>query len=101
MTDGGYDYTHDSKGVPTNDSGGNANGLNSADQAVAICSNMKSSGIQVYTVGFNLQGNQTATSTLQACASDAAKFYDATDGARLRAAFRDIALKVSSLRLTN
>ncbi len=36
---------------------------------------------------------QTAIDTLNLCASDPTKFYNAESGAQLRQAFRDIALK--------
>lgn len=100
MTDGEYNYTYDSKGFPTDASGNNGNGQSSAAQAVAVCQQMKSNGIEVYTVGFDLGGNQTAISTLQSCATDSTKAYNADNGEQLKAAFRDIALKVSSLYLT-
>jgi len=35
------------------------------------------------------------------CATDASHYYDATTDVALQAAFRDIALKISTLRLTN
>jgi Flp pilus assembly protein TadG len=100
MTDGEYNFTYDNDGIPTNYSHGNANGNSSAGQAIAICNQMKQSGIKVYTVGFDLGGNQTAINTLQTCATDPSKFYNAKDGAQLKLAFRDIALKVSQLHLT-
>jgi hypothetical protein len=61
---------------------------------------MKTKGVTVYTVGFALGGNQTAISTLNQCATDAGKFYNADDGEELKEAFRDIALKISKLYLT-
>jgi hypothetical protein len=57
-------------------------------------------GITVYTVGFALGGNTTAINTLRNCASDTSKFYEADNGEALRAAFRDIALQVAKLRLS-
>jgi von Willebrand factor type A domain len=101
MTDGAFNFTHDSKGVATAATGGNANGLSSADQAIAVCRDMKRNGIQVYTVGINLNADETAINTLTACASDVSKFYDASGGSQLKAAFRDIALHVSALRLAS
>jgi Flp pilus assembly protein TadG len=101
MTDGAFNFTHDSNGIATAETGGNANGVSSADQAIAVCSDMKRNGIQVYTVGFDIRADQTAINTLMACASDTSKFYDATDGSKLKAAFRDIALHVSALHLAN
>ncbi len=100
MTDGEYNFTYDSQGIPTNESGGNANGSSSATQALAICNQMKQSGIDVYTVGFDLGGNNTAINTLKNCATDQSKFYNADDGTALKNAFRDIALKISTLYLS-
>ena len=100
MSDGEYNYTYDTKGFPTDVSGSNGNGVSSAAQAVAICQQMKAQNIEVYTVGFDLGGNQTAINTLKNCATDATKAYNADNGEQLKAAFRDIALKVSQLYLT-
>ena len=102
MTDGEYNYTYDNQGIPTSSkgSGGNANGNSSAGQAIAICNQMKNDGIDVYTVGFALDDNQTAINTLKNCASDSSKAFLADDGEQLKAAFRAIALKISTLYLT-
>ncbi len=102
MTDGEYNYTYDNQGIPTSSkgSGGNANGNSSAGQAIAICNQMKNDGIDVYTVGFALDDNQTAINTLKNCASDTSKAFLADDGEQLKAAFRAIALKISTLYLT-
>jgi hypothetical protein len=50
-------------------------------------------------VGF--QVSSAARTFLTACATDASHYYDATTEVALQAAFRDIALKISTLRLTN
>jgi hypothetical protein len=60
---------------------------------------MKAKGITVYTVGFQLD-TPTAEDTLKECASGPDKFYKAEDGEQLRLAFRDIALRLASLRLS-
>lgn len=96
MTDGEYNSTVGTNGVE----GGNGNGSSSSGQAIAICNQMKQDKITVYTVGFDLGNNSTAINTLKNCATDASKAYVADSGEKLRAAFRDIALKVSSLYLT-
>ena len=96
MTDGVY-----------NTSGGTQYGDNSSqsktisNNAVSICDNMKDTGIIVYSVGFALGGNKLATSTLKSCATSTAHFYDTTTGDELRQAFRDIALKISTLRIAS
>ena len=61
---------------------------------------MKAKGIVVYTIGFQLGGNQTAIDTLNQCATEPGKFYTADDGTQLQQAFRDIALKLTSLYLS-
>ena len=92
MTDGEYNIEYQSL----------SNG-SSTTQARTLCDNMKKAGvaIEIYTVGFQLGGNQTAITTLSQCATDSAHFYNTSTGDELKQAFRDIALKISTLRLTN
>lgn len=101
MTDGEYNSEHDSQGITVGDpgSGSSVNGDNSPVQAKALCKSMKDNGIEVYTVGFDLGSNATAIDTLSTCATDAQHFYNSSTGDALRAAFRDIALKISTLYL--
>ena len=72
-------------------------------QATALCTAMKApvngGKIEVYTVGF--QVSSAAKTFLTNCATDASHYYDATTEVALQAAFRDIALKIATLRLTN
>lgn len=104
MTDGEYNTQYTSAGI---DDGSwsltycpnAANGCSSA-QAVALCAAMKDKGIEIYTVGFQLGGSQIATDTLSSCATDANHFYNSSTGDALKAAFRDIALKISTLYLS-
>lgn len=104
MTDGEYNTQYTSAGV---DDGSYsltycpqaANGCSGA-QAVAQCKAMKDKGIEIYTVGFQLGGSQFAIDTLSSCATDANHFYNSSTGDALKAAFRDIALKISSLYLS-
>ena len=53
----------------------------------------------MFTVGF--QVSSAAKTFLTSCATDASHYYDATTDVALQAAFRDIALKIATLRLTN
>ena len=69
-------------------------------RAVAICNAMKAKSITVYTVGFDLDSNP-AKNMLKNCATSNDHYYDTSGGDALKAAFRDIALKISKLRLTN
>lgn len=74
-------------------------GQNSATQARELCENMKAKGIVVYTVGFELSRGSTAKETLRQCATSSEHFYDADDAEALKLAFRNIALKISTLRI--
>ncbi len=96
MSDGVYNTTG---GVQYGDSSSQAKTI--SNNAVSICTNMKNTGIIVYSVGFALGGNQLATNTLKNCATSTAHFYDTTTGDQLRQAFRDIALKISTLRIAS
>lgn len=104
MTDGEYNTQYTSKGVSDGSNSltycpNAANGVCSSAQAIEQCKGMKAKGIEVYTVGFQLD-NQTAKDTLSACATDVNHFYNSTTGDALKAAFRDIALKISTLYLS-
>lgn len=114
MTDGEYN-TQYCKGVESKDSPSpaspdincNAENGSSATQFKELCKAMKSplgSGnaakIEVFTVGFAID-DATTKSNLKTCATDDNHYYDATTGDALKAAFRDIALKISTLRLTH
>lgn len=74
-------------------------GSDSTTQARAICDNMKASGVTVYSVGFEISVGSTPDLTMQYCAKDSSHYYNASDGEALKLAFRDIALKISTLRL--
>ena len=108
MTDGEYNTAHCNGVLSSNSAANNqkrincnANNAISDTQADQLCTAMKNgTGITVYTVGFALGGNSTAINTLRACASDETKFYNAEDGEALRLAFRDIALQIAKLRLS-
>ncbi len=101
MTDGEYNTEYDTNGIATGSTGaGGAVNSDSNTQARALCDGMKAKGITVYTVGFALGGNQTAIDTLNYCATTPGHFYNAANADGLKQAFRDIALKISSLYLS-
>jgi Flp pilus assembly protein TadG len=102
MTDGEYNTEYDKDGVKVGSTGaGSAANGDSTTQARALCAAMKQNGLTVYTVGFDLGGKTSESyQTLYQCASDPNKFYSADDGEQLKQAFRDIALKLSSLYLS-
>lgn len=86
MTDGDYNTAYE-----------NGNGSSNA-QAKQLCKNMKKEGITVYTVGFMV--SDKAKKFLEECASSESHFYNATDGDKLKLAFRSIAFNVAQLRLS-
>lgn len=102
MTDGEYNSERDSVGLPVGavGAGQSANSKTSSDQAVELCKSMKADGIEVYTVGFDLGGNQRAIETLSSCASDSHHSYLVADSEALQVAFKDIAIKLSELHLS-
>jgi len=108
MTDGEFNTAY-CNGVISKDSGiynipaadrinCNATNGSSDSQALKLCDKMKKAGIEVYTVGF--QAGYAANQMLNQCATEPGKAYVAENGEQLRDAFRDIALKLSSLYLS-
>lgn len=102
MTDGDYntEYWNGVEAKTSNGADANYNPNNGASelQAPQLCTAMKAKGIEVFTVGF--QVSTTAKALLMNCATDASHYYDATSGDALKQAFRDIALKISTLRIS-
>jgi Flp pilus assembly protein TadG len=97
MTDGAFNAFRSSK---------DENATVISNNAKQLCTNMKAQGIEIYTVGFAL--NQlTATERpiaedmLKSCGTDISHFYSSLTVSELQTAFRDIALKVTPVRLTH
>lgn len=65
-----------------------------------LCATAKANGINVYTVGFDLNAPE-ALAHLETCASAPGQFYDAKTGAQLKDAFKDIADKLGNLRVAS
>jgi len=86
MTDGMYNAEH--SGDP------------SSIQARETCDNMKAQGIIIYAVAFDVPKGGEADITMQQCASSFEHHYNAANGEALKLAYREIALKIFSLRLT-
>lgn len=66
-------------------------------QAKQLCDNMKAAGIRIYSVAF--MAPIAAESLLKDCSGES-NFYDASNTTQLKAAFRDIASKLTSLKLS-
>jgi Flp pilus assembly protein TadG len=108
MTDGEFNTGY-CQGVISHDStsGSNSDHIwcnapngSSFNQSRSLCTNMKASGILVYTIGFNLT-QQSARDLMTNCATDASHAYLASTGDGLRQVFREIATRIASLRLTH
>ncbi len=63
-----------------------------------LCDNIKAEGIVIYTVAFKAPAG--AQSMMQYCASTSANYYDATNSAALKLAFKNIAKSLQRLRVT-
>jgi hypothetical protein len=79
----------------------NAPNGSSYTQSTNLCTNMKKTGITVYTIGFEVVNSQPARDLMTQCATDPTQVYLADNGDQLKQAFRDIALKISSLYLSH
>jgi hypothetical protein len=104
MTDGDYNInyckgTEDLNSDQTPQIKCNSENGKSQAQASSLCTAIKNTKIEVYTVGFEV--SSAAKTFLTNCATDASHYYDATTEVQLQAAFRDIALKIATVRLTN
>jgi Flp pilus assembly protein TadG len=96
MTDGAYNTLRYSKGEDA---------TVISDHAKNYCTEMKNQGIEIFTVGFALDqvpaaDRATAEDVLKSCGTDINHFYPTISVPQLKAAFRDIALKVSPVRLS-
>jgi len=111
MTDGDFNTAY-YNGVISKDSGSgsgsasdhinfNATNGSSSNQAQSLCTNMKTSGILVYTIGFGITTGTPASDLMRNCATDPDHAYLASTGDELRQAFREIATRIASLRLTH
>lgn len=112
MTDGEYnsvyyngviaqDSTSGSDSTATHINQNSHNG-STYTQAQALCAAMKAPGtdITVYTVGLNVLNTPNAQALVNGCASSPSHVYLPANGAEMKDAFRDIAMKISRLRLS-
>lgn len=71
---------------------------NSVVQSRALCDAMKADGIEIYSVAFDAPSSGEAI--LSYCATSSNHFFTADNGAELQAAYAEIAMEVSQIRLT-
>ena len=72
---------------------------NSSEQATKMCDKMRDENVIVYAVAF--QAPSTAKATLEDCAGDASRFFDAANGQQLLDAYAAIASQLSALTLVD
>ncbi len=109
MTDGEFNTAYCNGVIAKNSTSGsgspsqkincNATNGSSFSQASQLCTAIKSRGITIFTVGFGLDST-TAINFLRSCASSTQHAYTADSGAELRTTFRQIASRISKLRLS-
>ncbi len=75
----------------------NATNGDSYSQGEAMCDAMKAAGIEIYTIGFEVDDYPNGKALMQYCATDASHFYNSENGADLQAAFQAIAQNVKAL----
>ncbi len=69
------------------------------NRLAAVCTAMKTAGITVYTITFDVAVGSTIDNLFAACASDASHHFNSTTGTDLEAAFNVIGAELSNLRL--
>jgi Flp pilus assembly protein TadG len=68
---------------------------------VALCNAIKNKNITLWVVSYGSGVDTTTKSRLVNCASSTSHYFDSTSTADLQAAFKEIALEISRLRLQN
>lgn len=94
MTDGKFNTSYLTPG-----SGNQAD--DSYAQFDALCAGIKGKNIKIFTVAFGTGVDARAEAELLACASEPGNYFDATTGADLKAAFKQIAKKLNTLRVAS
>jgi hypothetical protein len=71
-------------------------------RTLQACANIKAAGITIYTVAFQVSGDDvSALAMLQTCASDQDKYYAPGTSSELQAAFNAIGEDISMLRVAH
>jgi hypothetical protein len=110
MTDGDFNSRYyngvlakdSTSGSGSSDKKINENGHNGSSytQSQTLCTAMKSEGVIVYTVGFDIGGIAAAINLMNNCASSPDHVYLPSSGTELKQAFRAIANEVAKLRIS-
>ena len=100
MTDGAFNTVYNY--VPSQDGGHyeeDYDPTQSRSRARDLCEAMKTAGIRIYTVAFEVDSD-SARRMMHDCASETKMYFNAANGEELRTAFRMIAGRISDLRLS-
>ncbi|MEO1718611.1 MAG: hypothetical protein AAFR23_00075, partial [Pseudomonadota bacterium] len=97
MTDGVFNTAH--TGNPSDTSTNALDPDSSAYQALQLCTAMRNAGVMLYAVSF--QAPETAEQLMEDCAGGTENAYNADTASDLINSFRDIAVKLQAIRLTN
>ncbi|MDX2238755.1 MAG: Tad domain-containing protein [Hyphomonadaceae bacterium] len=65
-----------------------------------LCTNIKATGIEIYTIGFRISAGSTAEQLLQFCATDSEHYFRADSQGELLQAFAAIGTGIGDLRIT-
>ena len=75
--------------------------VNAANKEMKIlCNKIKGEEIEVYTIAYDIKDSATKN-RMKSCATDASKFFDASNAAQLNNAFKAIGANLIRLRLTH
>lgn len=86
-------------GAAINDHGGTD--VAGANQMTSeLCTNIKAKGIMLYTISFDVAGDEGIQSLLRSCAGNGGQYYNADNSTELADAFRHIGLALLNLRLS-
>lgn len=94
MSDGANTRSPSSNGKHNSTDEDNANSI-----TLEVCTEIKSKGIELYTIAFELDDVDTKA-MLETCATDTDSYYDADNAAELQVAFDDIARDLTELAIS-
>ena len=98
MTDGEFNTAF--AGVANGAATRGAQGARSRANAETLCAEMKKKGIEVFTIGFQLN-TAAAKGVMKKCASDTSNYYETSNGGELDAAFQEIARNIERLTIAH
>lgn len=70
------------------------------ERTLTACNNIKAAGVTIYTVAFEMAGEDAGLGLLQSCASDEDKYFAPNSDLELISAFKAIGKDISELRIT-